>query len=110
MVPETITGVLKWRSARTPLMAKRAALAFSVSNTVSTISRSTSPSSNALTCSPYAATRSSNVMLRKLGSFTSGDMEAVRFVGPMLPATNRGLSGSFAVNSSATVRASVADT
>ena len=32
-------------------------------------------------------------MLRKPGSFTSGEIEAVRLVGPNTPATKRGFSG-----------------
>jgi hypothetical protein len=40
----------------------------------------------------YAATSSSKVTLRKPGSFTSGEIEAVREVGPSTPATKRGLS------------------
>ena len=49
--------------------------------------------------------RSSKFTARNPGSFTSGDIDAVRFVGPMEPATNLGLS----VNSSATSRAIFAD-
>jgi hypothetical protein len=48
-------------------------------------------------------------MALKAGLFTSGDKEAVRFVGPMAPATNRGLWGSFSVNSKATSLAILAD-
>ena len=33
------------------------------------------------------------VTLRKPGSFTSGEIEAVRLVGPNTPATKRGFSG-----------------
>jgi hypothetical protein len=40
-----------------------------------------------------------------IGSFTSGDILAVLFVGPIEPATKRGLSGFLAVHSSATSRA-----
>ena len=39
----------------------------------------------------------SKVTLRAPGSFTSGEIESVRLVGPMEPATKRGLSGVFAV-------------
>ena len=45
---------------------------------------------------------------RLLGSLTSGDIELVRFVGPRIPATNRGFSGCLAVNSSAACLASFA--
>ncbi len=46
-------------------------------------------------------------MLRAPGSLTSGEMEAVVFVGPRAPATNRGRSGVGA--SSHACRASRAD-
>ena len=46
---------------------------------------------------------------RKPGSFTSGDMDASFVVGPIEPATKRGLSGVFAVISSATSRAIFAE-
>ena len=48
-------------------------------------------------------------MARKPGSFTSGEIEAVRLVGPIEPATNRGFSGSLAVIWSATSLAILAD-
>ena len=38
------------------------------------------------------------VIERNAGLFTSGDRDAVRFVGPTEPATKRGRSGSAAVN------------
>ena len=91
------------------MTANKAALAFSVSNTVSIMRRSTPPSSRPRVCSLYAVTSSSNVILRKLGSFTFGDIEQVRLVGPSMPATNRGLSGCLAVKSSAAARANLAD-
>ncbi len=47
-------------------------------------------------------------MLRKPGSLTSGEIEAVLLVGPSTPATKRGRSGVCAVNSSAAARASFA--
>ncbi len=43
----------------------------------------------------------SNVVARNAGLFTSGEMESVRLVGPMEPATKRGRSGVFAVHSTA---------
>jgi len=43
-------------------------------------------------------------MLRAPGSLTSGEIEAVRLVGPSAPATNRGRSGVVAVTASATAR------
>ena len=48
----------------------------------------------------------SNVLARRPGSFTSGEIERVRFVGPMAPATKRGRSGVRRVQSSAAARAS----
>ena len=47
-------------------------------------------------------------MLRKPGSFTSGESDAVRVVGPSAPATKRGLSGFLASQVSAASRASFA--
>ena len=58
------------------------------------------------TCSSYAARSSSNVMARNDGLLTSGEMDNVRFVGPIAPATNRGLSGVFAVHAAAAALAS----
>ncbi len=52
----------------------------------------------------YAATSSSKLMLRKPGSLTSGDNDAVRLVGPSAPATKRS-TPVCAVTSSATRRA-----
>jgi hypothetical protein len=48
------------------------------------------------------ATSSSKLTLRKPGSLTSGEIDAVREVGPSTPATKRGLAGLAAVNSSHT--------
>ena len=67
-------------------------MAFNVSKTVSTNKKSTCPSTRAATCSLYAVTSSSNVIALNPGSLTSGDIEAVLVVGPILPATNLGLS------------------
>ena len=64
------------------------------------------PSTIPFTCSLYAATISSHVMLRKPGSSTDGEIESVRFVGPTAPATIRGFSGCFAVTSAAALTAS----
>ena len=55
-----------------------------------------------LAASRYAATSWSKVTLRAPGSLTSGEIDAVRVVGPSAPATYRGLSGVRAVTSSAT--------
>ena len=49
-----------------------------------------------LTCSRYASTSLSNVTLRKDGSSTFGEMDSVRFVGPIAPATKPGRMGSAA--------------
>ena len=45
-------------------------------------------------------------MARNAGSFTSGEIDSVRFVGPIEPATKRGRSGVFVVHSSHAARAS----
>ncbi len=86
-------------------IANSAALALSVSKTVSTSSRSTPPSTRPSIASVYAATSSSKLTLRNPGSLTSGEIVAVRLVGPSAPATKRGLSGVFAVQASAHSRA-----
>ena len=78
-------------------MAKSAALAFSVSKIVSTRIRSTPPSTSAFVATLYASFTWSKVTARKPGSFTSGESESVRFIGPSTPATKRGFSGVFAV-------------
>ena len=44
-------------------------------------------------------------MARKPGLFTSGEREAVLFVGPMAPAAKRGFSGSVSVNLTAAAAA-----
>jgi hypothetical protein len=59
-------------------------------------------------CCLYAMRKSSKVTALYPGSFTSGDMLAVLFVGPMEPATKRGLSD-LVVNYQATSRANFAD-
>ena len=51
MVPDTIIGNSMFLVSNTSIIAKRAALQFKVSNTVSTKSKSTPPSINAVTCS-----------------------------------------------------------
>jgi len=76
-----------------------------VSNTVSTSRRSAPPSISPSTASRYASTSASKVMLRAPGSLTSGEIDAVRLVGPSAPATKRGLSGVSAVCASAQARA-----
>ena len=86
-------------------MAKTAAFAFRVSKTVSTMSRSTPPAIRAVACSPYAVRSSSKVTCLAPGSFTSAEIDAVRFIGPRIPATKRGRSGVRAVYSSAASRA-----
>ncbi len=108
IVPETMTGRCIPRSSSSSSIANSAALALSVSKIVSTSSKSTPPSSKPFTCSRYEAFTSSNETARYPGSFTSGDNDKVLFIGPMAPATKRGLSGFFAVNSSATSTANLA--
>jgi hypothetical protein len=60
------------------------------------------------TASAYVAARSSKLTLRAPGSLTSGEIDAVRLVGPIAPATKRGLSGVRAVHASAHSRAILA--
>ena len=82
------------------------AFAFSVSTIVSSSSRSQPPSIRPRTCSLYASRSSSKVMLRNAGLLTSGEIDRIRLVGPIEPATKRGRSGVRAVHSSAAARAS----
>ncbi len=96
------------RSSYSSSIATMAAFAFSVSTIVSSSSRSQPPSTRPRACSLKASFNSSNVMLRKAGSFTSGEIDRMRLVGPIEPATNRGRCGSRAVNSSHAARASFA--
>ena len=72
---------------------------------VSTSSRSAPPSIRPRTCSAYAARSWSKVIARAAGSSTSGEIDSMRLVGPMAPATKRGFSGVRAVHSSAAARA-----
>ena len=106
MVPDTMTGQRRPRSSKTVSTAKMAALALRVSKIVSMNSRSAPPSSRPLVATEYAATSWSKPTLRAPGSLTSGEMDAVRVVGPSAPATYRVLSGVCAVASSAARRAS----
>jgi hypothetical protein len=55
---------LMLRASRIPSIANNAALQFKVSKIVSTSNMSTPPSSNALTCSAYDSTSSSNAAVR----------------------------------------------
>jgi hypothetical protein len=109
IVTEIITGTRGWgleaRSSNSSSMATMAALAFSVSTIVSTSKRSQPPSIRPRACSLYASHSSSNVMLRNDGLFTSGEIDKIFVVGPIEPATKRGLSGVFFVHSSAACRA-----
>jgi hypothetical protein len=105
MVPEIITGSRGPPRATRLSSAKIAAFALSVSKTVSISSRSAPPSTSAAAASSYASARAANDVFRAPGSFTSGEMLAVRLVGPSTPATYRGREGSAASNSSATARA-----
>ena len=105
IVPEIMTGSRTPAASNSASMANSAALAFSVSKIVSTRSRSAPPSTRPCGAFGVGATSSSNVTLRKPGSFTSGESEAVRLVGPSTPATKRGLSGVRRSHSSAASRA-----
>ncbi len=109
MVPDTIIGISILRSSLISSIANKAALALSVSKIVSTNNTSTPPSINASVCCLYATRNSSKVIALYSGLFTSGDKLAVLFVGPILPATKRGLLGFCLLNSSATCFAIFAD-
>ena len=89
IVPETMMGSSTPISSSTSRTANSAALAFKVSKMVSIRMISTPPSISARAASRIAAASSSKLMLRNPGSFTSGDSEAVRLVGPSAPATKR---------------------
>ena len=95
-------------SSNTWRTANSAALAFNVSNTVSIKIMSTPPAISARVTSQYAVTSSSKLIFRNPGSFTSGDSDAVRLVGPKAPATKR-CTPLAALHSSATLRARRAD-
>jgi hypothetical protein len=101
---ETTTGTRTPRAAHTSSIATSAALVLSVSICVSTSSRSAPPSSSPRACSAKASHSSRQPIARLPGSFTSGEIESVRVVGPIAPATKRGLSGVRAVHASATRR------
>jgi hypothetical protein len=108
IVTEITSGSRTLLSSNTFSIAKMAAFALSVSKIVSSSSRSAPPSIRPRTWSSYAARVWSKVMLRKAGLLTSGEIERVRFIGPMEPPTNRGLSGVLAVHSSTASRAILA--
>ena len=108
IVPEIITGQRAPCSANIASSANSAAFAFSVSKMVSTISTSAPPSASDSAASRYCATRVSKSMLRKAGSLTSGEIDAVRGVGPSTPTTKRGFAGSRVSNSVQTALASLA--
>ena len=92
IVPETIIGSSIFFSSKTSSIANNAALQFKVSKTVSTNNISTPPSTKPITCSLYAFLSWSNVIPLKAGFSTSGEIDAVLFVGPIDPATNLGFS------------------
>ena len=81
IVPEMMTGHRSPSSSNRPSRAKIAAFALSVSKIVSTMRMSAPPSISPRAASPYAAASCSNVTLRAPGSLTSGEIDAVRFVG-----------------------------
>ena len=105
IVTEIITGNRYPNSSKTSSIAHSAALRFKVSNVVSGRSTSTPPSIKALTCSPYASESCRKDTARYSGRFTSGDIDAVRLVGPTAPATQANLLGLAFMYSSATFRA-----
>jgi len=106
IVTEIMSGSRAPVSSNTFSIATMAAFALSVSKMVSSSSRSQPPSTSPRTCSSYASRSASNVMVRNAGSFTSGEMDSVRLVGPIEPATRRGRSGVFVVHSAAAALAS----
>src|SRR5207302_999560 len=85
-----IAGLRSPSSTYSSSSATMAALALSVSTMVSSSSRSQPPSIRPRACSLYAAHKSSNVMLRYDGLLTSGEIDRIRVVGPIDPATKRG--------------------
>ena len=91
-------------SGATSFAATIAAFAFSVSKTVSIISRSTPPSTRPRICSAYASRTASKVCVRYAGSSTRGDSESVTFSGPTEPATKRGRSGVLQASAAARAR------
>ena len=105
IVAEIINGRRTPFSSNTSSIATIPALTFRVSTIVSKSRRSEPPSMRPRICVLNASRSSSKVMLRNAGLFTSGEMERIRLVGPIDPATNRGRSGVFAVYSSAACRA-----
>ncbi len=107
IVPEMMTGQRRPCSSKSVSTAKIAAFALSVSKIVSIISRSLPPSTSPRAASRYAVASWSNETLRAPGSLTSGEIEAVRVVGPRAPATQRGWSS--VATASAASRASRAD-
>ena len=87
IVPEMTSG------SRTPVASNAsssptiAAFALSVSKIVSTSRMSAPPAIRPSADSRYAVTSSGNETLRAAGSLTSGEIDAVRFVGPTEPPT-----------------------
>ena len=102
MVTEIMTGISMPVSANTSPIATSAALAFRVSTIVSSRMRSAPPSTRPRACSLNASRSASKVIARSAGLLTSGEIDSTLLVGPMAPATNRGLSGVFAVHAAAT--------
>ena len=102
IVTEIITGKRNPISSKTSSIPHNAAFKFNVSNVVSGNNTSTPPSINALTCSAYDSANCAKVTARYSGRFTSGDIEAVRFVGPTAPATQATRPGLSAIYSSVT--------
>ena len=102
-----LLALLKEQDCSTTIEQRRrfAALAFSVSNTVSTSNKSTPPSTNASICSIYALLRVSKSIARNAGFSTSGDIDKLFAVGPIEPATKRGRSAVIALILSASARA-----
>jgi hypothetical protein len=103
-----MTGTRRAPSAKSVWIANSAAFKLSVSNVVSGSSKSTPPSRSPRACSLYAAANSSKLIARNPGFSTSGDSDAVRLVGPIAPATNRGRAGVAARRAAATASSAAA--
>ena len=105
----TVTEIINGRrtpfSSNTSSIATMAAFALRVSTIVSSNNRSHPPSMSPRTCSLNATHSPSNVMFLAAGLFTSGEIDRMRLVGPIEPATKRGLSGVRWVYSCAAERA-----
>ena len=102
-VIEIISGSSRPSACSASSVAMIAALALSVSNTVSIRMKSTPPSTSASDLLAIDGLHLVEIDFAKAGSLTFGDSDSVLLVGPSAPATQRGLP-SLAVYRSATSR------